>query len=495
MKQDIQLNFDQLECIYTKLGTYIQHVIELRDAAEEYYNVISEQVSETFKGEAQIWYDFVLMKIEALLYYAITDQELLERYLTDMQAIIAPKDPTQMMRVDRADICWNLSQVADTLLGLADVYFGYSISYPDYKATIWNDLFSGYSISERIELEKKESENRCYNYWRMSDMRSDLRNAITAHIENHNEEYIENQSTNSVDNTLWTVYNTRIKAFENKDDELGKEAQTFYEEFDAFKDYATDFLYKGAKFAKGFWDAAVGTLDGLYTLYMAMKPENQLMCWVGLMNPAAEQRITGFNETIKLLFTDQELLLENIGQGLTDSLETEGISYYLGGMAFDSLLGYGSAKVIEKIADLAGTGKTAGKIADVLDEGGTDVLNNLKPQNLMDELASSGVKYNPDDVIAVTKTADGKLVWLENGTDTAGLNHIITEHADDFLNKGITQEQIPDYVMNALENGKIVGYQGRGTGRPIYEFTYNGEIHKVAITVGDNGFVVGANPK
>lgn len=89
------------------------------------------------------------------------------------------------------------------------------------------------------------------------------------------------------------------------------------------------------------------------------------------MNPAAEQKITGFNETIKLLFTDQELLLENIGQGLTDSLETEGISYYLGGMAFDSLLGYGSAKVIEKIADLAGAGKTAGKIADVLDEGGS----------------------------------------------------------------------------------------------------------------------------
>ena len=115
--------------------------------------------------------------------------------------------------------------------------------------------------------------------------------------------------------------------------------------------------------------------------------------------------------------------------------------------------------------------------------------------NLLDELANSGVKYNPEDIVAITKTADGKLVWLENGTDTVGLNHIITEHADDFLNKGITQEQIPDYVMNALENGKIVGYQGRGTGRPIYEFTYNGEIHKVAITVGNNGFIVGANPK
>lgn len=93
------------------------------------------------------------------------------------------------------------------------------------------------------------------------------------------------------------------------------------------------------------------------------------------------------------------------------------------------------AETTDKIADV-------GKYTDDIIEGGADALNNLKPQNLMDELASSGVKYNPDDVITVTKTADGKLVWLENGTDTAGLNHIITEHADDFLNKGITQEQI-----------------------------------------------------
>ena len=114
---------------------------------------------------------------------------------------------------------------------------------------------------------------------------------------------------------------------------------------------------------------------------------------------------------------------------------------------------------------------------------------------LLDELARSGVKYNPDDIVAITKTVDGKLVWLENGTENAGLNHIIAEHADDFLNKGITQEELPNYIMSALENGKIVGYQGRGAGRPIYEFIYKGVIHKIAITVGDNGFIVGANPK
>ena len=30
--------------------------------------------------------------------------------------------------------------------------------------------------------------------------------------------------------------------------------------------------------------------------------------------------------------------------------------------------------------------------------------------NLLDELANSGVKYNPEDIVAITKTADGKLV-------------------------------------------------------------------------------------
>jgi hypothetical protein len=127
-------------------------------------------------------------------------------------------------------------------------------------------------------------------------------------------------------------------------------------------------------------------------------------------------------------------------------------------------------------------------------QGSNYSYNVLKPTELMDELARSGVKYNPDDVIAVVKTSDGKIVWLENGTETAGLKHIIKDHGTDFANKGITQNQIPDYIIKALSDGKVVGYQGRGIGRPIYEFMYNGKAQRVAITTGNNGFIVGANP-
>ena len=80
----------------------------------------------------------------------------------------------------------------------------------------------------------------------------------------------------------------------------------------------------------------------------------------------------------------------------------------------------------------------AAKGAESAAEDAGKVVESGLNSDLLDELANSGVKYNPEVIVAITKTADGKLVWLENGTDTAGLNHIITEHADDFLNKGIT---------------------------------------------------------
>ena len=113
---------------------------------------------------------------------------------------------------------------------------------------------------------------------------------------------------------------------------------------------------------------------------------------------------------------------------------------------------------------------------------------------MLDELEANGVKYNADDVVDIRRTSDGKNVFLETGNENAGLRHITSRHADDFANKGILEHQIPDAVMTAVTRGKVVGYQGKGKGRPIYEFSFNGQTQRMAVTVGDNGFIVGANP-
>ena len=115
-------------------------------------------------------------------------------------------------------------------------------------------------------------------------------------------------------------------------------------------------------------------------------------------------------------------------------------------------------------------------------------------ESLLGELATKGVKHTPDKVVAIAKDGTGKVVFLEQGNAKAGLQHIVDQHGADFARRGIPAEQIPDAVLAAATRGKPVGFQGAGTGRPIYEVEFNGQTHRIAVTVGDNGFIVGANP-
>ena len=283
-------------------------------------------------------------------------------------------------------------------------------------------------------------------------------------------------------------------------------------------------------FLAGIGDSLVDTVKGLLTLVVDLGILYVDVRWKSIVPiqvpEVLDQEVEKIKQKYEPLLKDPVNTIGGIGQSICDTADEKGVAYSSGYIVTEVVTALLADKGLDKIKNVAKTGKTADNVADIAEgaakgagnaaedagkagkgleeaakgaesaaEDAEKVVESGLNSNLLDELVNSGVKYNPEDIVAITKTADGKLVWLENGTDTAGLNHIITEHADDFLNKGITQEQIPDYVMNALENGKIVGYQGRGTGRPIYEFTYNGEIHKVAITVGNNGFIVGANPK
>lgn len=121
--------------------------------------------------------------------------------------------------------------------------------------------------------------------------------------------------------------------------------------------------------------------------------------------------------------------------------------------------------------------------------------NYPKDPDLIQELKDNNIKFNENKIMRMTRDVDGKVVWLEEGNSNAGYQHILEEHAGDFANQGISPEQIPDYVMDAVTNGEIIGTQGRPPGRPIYSFEYNGETREIAVTIGDNGFIVGANPR
>lgn len=108
--------------------------------------------------------------------------------------------------------------------------------------------------------------------------------------------------------------------------------------------------------------------------------------------------------------------------------------------------------------------------------------------DLLDELASSGVKYNPDDVIMVTKNVEGKLMWLEKGNSKAGLEHILAGHEEHFANKGI--KDIPDFLQYLLNTEPLkIGSNKRGF---FAEYVFANNKYRVAY--GTNGFIVSFYP-
>ncbi|OJA61586.1 hypothetical protein BGV68_04550 [Burkholderia ubonensis] len=142
----------------------------------------------------------------------------------------------------------------------------------------------------------------------------------------------------------------------------------------------------------------------------------------------------------------------------------------------------------------AATPQDAAGATEALTGSGSSSTKSGVSQADLNALAENGVKFTPQNVVATGTTPNGQVVFLETGNSSAGLQHIIDGHAADFANIGVSQAQIPSVVMQAVTEGHIVGYQGSGTGRPIYQTTINGQTQRIAVTVGSNGFIVGANP-
>jgi hypothetical protein len=114
---------------------------------------------------------------------------------------------------------------------------------------------------------------------------------------------------------------------------------------------------------------------------------------------------------------------------------------------------------------------------------------------LISELAKLPIKHTPEEIVKIAKQAGGKIVFLEQGNSDAGLQHILEKHSLEFADQGIKQNQIPDIIITALTEGKMIRYQGRQKTRMIYEVNFNSKTHYIALTVSNNGYIVGANPR
>lgn len=224
---------------------------------------------------------------------------------------------------------------------------------------------------------------------------------------------------------------------------------------------------------------------------------------------------TGAQIALGLLNLDLPADIRDVSYDWTHLKDTPVWQTALDTFAFLPLVG--SLKYVDEIADVAKHSDeaadalaTAARHADDLTDAGKAAENaidssnkldynaisraqnnsSLRPPALMDELAESGVKYSPDDVVMVTKGSEG-LMWLETGNDSSGWRHIWQRHGDQLLKCGIPESNIPHFLHEVIQLGPLSPPIKDARGCHVF-YEFNNQ--RYLLVYGTNGYIVSFYP-
>ena len=127
--------------------------------------------------------------------------------------------------------------------------------------------------------------------------------------------------------------------------------------------------------------------------------------------------------------------------------------------------------------------------------GGTQGAKDSATAELVASLEKSGVKFTKENIVFITKDGTGQTVWLETGSQSTGMQHIISRHADDFQTKhGVAKAKIASHLETVFRQGKVE-YSRITPKTGGYErlYSHNGKYYLLS-GIGKNGYIVSAYP-
>lgn len=72
--------------------------------------------------------------------------------------------------------------------------------------------------------------------------------------------------------------------------------------------------------------------------------------------------------------------------------------------------------------------------------------------------AELSTEFAPENIVITAPSQNGQVVFLEVGNSKAGLRNIVEVHGSQFAQMGVSESQIPEVVMKALSEGRVVAY-------------------------------------
>ena len=417
MKRDLKLNMEHLSGTVDSIENYLACIGSLKDACTAFLEVLKKQDSVSYTTLSEEWEKDIIGNIGEMEERLTQMKTTLSGYIEDMESYVAPESPGTMMRVDRNDIWYNISQIGSGISKVFDICCDSGSSFPDYKHPFIN-WFSKDAAAIRL-AEEQERGRRERNYDKLAGFRS---GSVSSAFRIFSDEVDE----------IWSIYNNAIVPFENTDDDYSQDARFWYDMWATTGNKLGD-LGEGIKnLGRGLWDAAVDLVDGVFSLALYLIFGGFVFSGTVSLPDMVEERCKGVDAGIQAMLKDPLGTIEVLGQSMTDTYEEEGLAYAAGYISLDVITeivatkGLGGAKGATKVADTASDAASVAKKVDTV----TDVAGAAKKVDTVTDAASAAKKVETladtadtaaDAARAADKTADaaGAAKKVDTVTDTA----------------------------------------------------------------------------
>ncbi|WP_245604672.1 hypothetical protein [Paucisalibacillus globulus] len=334
MKRDLKINYGILDDIINQLGIYKRSLNDM----ESSLSTITTYIEQNHGESIEAWKDRMKGSKEQMAEYETQINDLLklfQGYVDETTAYITPLQRNTMMRVDRNDIYWNLKQMDSGISNNVRKAIRQTNKSPSNWG-FWEDVTD------------KEKEASSINKSKIVSIRSDI-------------EQTNNRLNHKMDQ-LWDLYNSKVKKYENMDDEYNDKASVLKAKYTNFFEGFWDSLESDFNFVK---DLVVGLFTGLIDIVVGLATlvfdagivavSNQIPDIIEpkFLKDAAIERIDSFYTMVQQIVEDPFSVVEGIGQSFSDSVEEDGIVYVTGNFAagFVPIVGWSKYARVGKVID------------------------------------------------------------------------------------------------------------------------------------------------
>ena len=165
------------------------------------------------------------------------------------------------------------------------------------------------------------------------------------------------------------IYENKVIPFENTDDSYKSKMSAYYSEWSSMGDKFSDAGNAIRDFLAGIGDSLVDTVKGLLTLVVDLGILYVDVRWksiVPLQVPEVlDQEVEKIKQKYEPLLKDPVNTIGGIGQSICDTADEKGVAYSSGYIVTEVVTALLADKGLDKIKNVAKTGKTADNVADI----------------------------------------------------------------------------------------------------------------------------------